>query len=94
MRAAAVREGVSIGVTDSYRSYGAQVGLAGSKGLYSEGGLAARPGSSEHGWGLALDLDLSAGALRWLRANARDYGFVENTPREPWHWVFTAKPHS
>ena len=92
MRSAAARDGVHIGVTDSYRSYAAQVQVAGKKGLYSEGGLAARPGSSDHGWGLALDLDLSAGALRWMRVNARNYGFVEDTPREPWHWGFHARP--
>ena len=58
MTEAARRDGVSIGVTDSYRSYGEQVDLARRKGLYSQGGLAAKPGTSDHGWGLSLDLDL------------------------------------
>ena len=24
----------------------------------------------------------------WMRQHAKDYGFVENVPREPWHWEF------
>jgi hypothetical protein len=94
LQAAAGGDGIAIGVTDSYRSYEAQVDVARRKGLYVEGGLAARPGTSPHGWGLALDLDLDAEAQRWMRQNAHRYGFVENTPREPWHWVFTAQPRS
>jgi hypothetical protein len=85
---AARKDGVQIGVTDSYRSYGEQVDLARRKGLYSQGGLAAKPGTSDHGWGLALDLDLGGKAQAWMRKNAGDYGFRENVPREPWHWTF------
>jgi hypothetical protein len=80
--------GVDIGVTDSYRSYDAQVDVARRKGLYSQGGLAAKPGTSNHGWGLSLDLDLNNRAQSWMRANAGRYGFVEDTPREPWHWTY------
>ena len=89
LRAAARRDGVTIGVTDSYRSFDAQVDVARRKGLYSEGGLAAQPGTSQHGWGLAVDLDLDARAQAWMRANAGGFGFVEDTPREPWHWAYT-----
>jgi D-alanyl-D-alanine carboxypeptidase len=84
----AKRDGVTIGITDSYRSYDEQVDLARRKGLYSSGGLAAKPGTSEHGWGMAADLDLNAKALSWMRANAERYGFDENVPRESWHWAF------
>jgi hypothetical protein len=80
--------GVDIGVTDSYRSYDQQVDLARRKGLYAEGGLAATPGTSDHGWGLSLDLDLDPRAQAWMRANAGRHGFVEDVPREPWHWTF------
>jgi len=89
LHAAAARDGVEIGVTDSYRSYEAQVDLAARKGLYSEGGLAAKPGTSDHGWGRAVDLDLDSEAQAWMRANAGKYGFVEDTPREPWHWAYS-----
>lgn len=91
LQAAAAQEDVRIGVTDSYRSYAAQVKVAEEKGLYAQGGLAARPGTSDHGWGMALDLDLDARALTWMRANAPRYGFVEDTPREPWHWAFQSR---
>jgi len=84
-------QGVTIGITDSYRSYTEQVDVARRKGLYSQGGLAAKPGTSEHGWGMATDLDLNNKAQAWMRANGEKYGFVENTPREPWHWAYKPK---
>jgi hypothetical protein len=88
MAADAADAGVSIGVTDSYRSYESQVDLAARKGLYRHGGLAAVPGTSNHGWGLALDLDLDADGQAWMDQNAWRYGFVESVPREPWHWEY------
>ena len=88
MAAAAARDGVSLGVNDSYRSFEEQVALARSKGLYSQGGLAATPGTSQHGWGLAVDLDLGPKAQAWMRANGPRFGFHEDVPREPWHWTF------
>jgi D-alanyl-D-alanine carboxypeptidase len=91
LKSAAQRAGVSIGVTDSYRSYAQQVDVARRKGLHSQGGLAAKPGTSEHGWGKSLDLDLSASALRWMRSHGKEYGFTENVSREPWHWTFAAR---
>lgn len=84
----AAKDGVTIGITDSYRSYDAQVDVAERKGLYTEGGLAAQPGTSPHGWGIAADLDVDAAGQAWLRAHGGSYGFVEDTPREPWHWVY------
>lgn len=88
MRAAAAAEGIDIGVTDSYRTYEQQVDLAARKGLYKNGGLAAVPGTSKHGWGMAVDIDVDPAGLAWMRANAERFGFVENVPREPWHWEF------
>jgi hypothetical protein len=53
----------------------------------------ARPGTSMHERGLAIDV-MSSGrlitsradpAFRWLQANAARYGFF-NLPSEPWHW--------
>lgn len=86
--AAAAAEGVTISITDSYRGYEAQVELVTVKGLYSQGGLAAAPGTSDHGWGTAVDLALDGDALAWIRANGATYGFVEDVPRESWHWHF------
>jgi LAS superfamily LD-carboxypeptidase LdcB len=52
----------------------------------------ARPGSSMHEQGLAVDFTqggstLSRGSpgFQWLKANAAGYGFY-NLPSEPWHW--------
>jgi D-alanyl-D-alanine carboxypeptidase len=91
MVADAKRDGVKIGITDSYRSYTEQVDVARRKGLYSQGGLAAKPGTSDHGWGMAVDLDLNNKAQAWMRANGEKYGFEEDTPREPWHWGYKVK---
>jgi LAS superfamily LD-carboxypeptidase LdcB len=92
MMSDAQKDGVKIGITDSYRPYTEQVDLARRKGLYSQGGLAAKPGTSEHGWGMAADLDLNAQALSWVRQNADKYGFYNTASRESWHWGF--KPES
>lgn len=95
MRDAARRDGVNIRLTDSYRSYAAQVDVARRKGIYGVRqpngrlGLAARPGTSNHGLGRAVDVNLEAspGASAWLRRNASRFGF-HTIPREPWHWEF------
>jgi hypothetical protein len=89
---AAKQDGVSWSITDSYRPYAAQVKVAQEKGLYSQGGLAARPGTSNHGWGTALDLGGGANSRGtkqndWLMANAGRFGF-STIPREPWHWEY------
>lgn len=88
LSAAAARDGVTIGITDSYRSYDSQVDLAERKGLYKNGGLAAVPGTSDHGWGRSLDLKLDSNALAWMRENGAAYGFREDVPRESWHWTY------
>ena len=88
MAAAARRDGVVLSVSDSYRSLEQQESIVETHGHYSEGGYAAEPGTSPHGWGLAVDLDVDARTLRWMRNNAAKYGFVEDVAREPWHWTF------
>lgn len=86
---AARADGIDLTITDSYRTFDQQVDLVQRKGLYSNGGYAATPGLSNHGWGLAVDADVSAPqTLDWMRANAHRFGFVEAAPREPWHWEF------
>jgi len=85
---AAARDGVDIGIISSYRTLAEQEHLVRTKGLYSEGGLAAAPGTSNHGWGLAVDVDVDATGQAWLRANAGRFGFAEDVPREPWHWTY------
>jgi peptidoglycan hydrolase CwlO-like protein len=56
----------------------------------------ARPGSSLHERGLAIDFthggriisSRSSAAFQWLAANASRYGLY-NLPSEPWHWSTT-----
>ncbi len=94
MRDAARRDGVNLRLTDSYRSYDAQVDVARRKGIYGVRqpngrlGLAARPGTSNHGLGRAVDINVNdSRTLRWLQNNASRFGF-RTIPREPWHWEY------
>ncbi len=88
MYADAARDGVNLIVIDAYRPLADQHRLADELGLYKEGGWAAVPGTSQHGWGRAVDLTLDDAALAWMREHASKYGFVETVPREPWHWEY------
>jgi hypothetical protein len=52
----------------------------------------ARPGTSNHERGLAIDFTCDGGSIRrgsacfrWLSANAPAFG-LRNLPSEPWHW--------
>ena len=88
--------GYPIPITDSYRPYAAQV-PAGTKPH-----LAAIPGTSNHGWGLAVDLDdpIAGGdspEYVWLRLHGPDYGWdnpswaqLGGAKPEPWHFEFFA----
>ena len=88
MAAAAADDGVTLTVSDSYRSIAAQTRTAGDVGLYRDGGLAAVPGTSTHGWGLSVDIETDPKITRWLRANADRFGFAEDVAREPWHYTY------
>nr|WP_242422325.1 M15 family metallopeptidase [Nocardiopsis sp. TSRI0078] len=81
-------------VADSYRPYHEQVYLF-QKMLP---GMAATPGSSRHGLGVAVDLCGGVNRLgtpehEWMLANAPGHGW--DNPAwarggfEPWHWEFT-----
>jgi len=87
---AAKADGIEWDITDSYRPLEVQERLVKQKGLYSEGGLAAAPGTSNHGWGSAVDLTVKKGTkeFRWLKRNAKKFGF-STISREPWHWEHT-----
>lgn len=53
------------------------------------GNLAAVPGTSNHGWAVAVDFTgLTTRALAWLRANAGEYGFLNDVPSENWHYTY------
>jgi hypothetical protein len=52
---------------------------------------AACPGQSNHGLGLAVDIDdvKLGGRLAWLEANAKTFGFAWELVNEPWHICYT-----
>ncbi|MHA7135493.1 M15 family metallopeptidase [Oerskovia turbata] len=93
----AERFGRPLPMTDTYRSYAQQVSTRAAKP-----GLAAVPGTSNHGWGLAIDLDAPASSpgsaqYKWLRANAPLYGWDNpswarpgGSKPEPWHFEYSA----
>ena len=91
MRDAAKDAGVRLAISYSYRNYETQEH---KYDLYKNhgGNLAAKPGTSNHGWGLALDLKIdesSDPAFVWLKGNAREFGFFnDDAPSEPWHWDY------
>ncbi|GLY31865.1 hypothetical protein Kisp02_52300 [Kineosporia sp. NBRC 101731] len=87
--------GTPICVTDSYRDYATQVRLYATKPQ-----LAARPGTSNHGWGTATDLcggiqSFGTPEHEWLFVNAPVFGWFHpawaqpgGSRPEPWHWEF------
>jgi LAS superfamily LD-carboxypeptidase LdcB len=92
-----LRFGADLCLTDGYRSYGEQVAVRRQKP-----GLAAVPGTSQHGWGLAVDVCGLTGyggdVYPWLRENAPAFGWDNpdwardggSGPNEPWHWEYVA----
>ena len=91
--------GQNIGITDGYRSYDEQVQCR-----LEKGSLCANPGTSNHGWGKAVDIGGCCGintgagpAFDWLTANAGRYGWnhpawaqAGGSKPEPWHWEYGA----
>ncbi len=86
--------GENIAIDLSYRSYEDQVR---AKKLF--GGLAATPGTSNHGLGLAIDTwewkayDFGSARYEWLVAHGPDYGWVcpaatEKGNPEYWHFEY------
>ncbi|MCU1431229.1 MAG: hypothetical protein JWP95_334 [Actinotalea sp.] len=90
--------GTNLDISGSYRDYAAQVATKASRG-----GLAAAPGTSNHGRALAVDFGGFGGVgqfnlptYRWMKANGPDFGWYHPPymepggagPAEPWHWEF------
>lgn len=80
-------------LTDTYRTLDAQVSVAGRKP-----GLAAKPGTSLHGMGLAIDFgggaaQASGPLYDWLVKHGHEYGWenpdwAKSSKYEPWHWEY------
>ena len=89
--------GSALCVADAYRSFSEQVAIK-----LERPGLAATPGTSQHGLGLAVDLcggvqDFGAPAHLWMQQNAPLYGWFHpawaepsGVLPEPWHWEFAS----
>jgi Transglycosylase SLT domain/D-alanyl-D-alanine carboxypeptidase len=84
--------GTDLPISAAYRDYATQVVLKAQKGR-----IAATPGTSNHGWGLAVDFGHVDFA--WLAANAAAYGWQHPSWARPggalpeaWHWEFVGTP--
>ncbi len=113
----ALSEGIDIGVWSPYRSYATQKmlydkqvqkqinnGVPKDEAPDKAATIVARPGTSEHNTGLALDINCAnhsfeqTKAYAWLKENAENYGFVmrysaekqsiTGVIHESWHWRF------
>ena len=97
MVAAAKQDGVNITVSQGYRKLGTpDEGCGGGftqwcawkKYKAGTGNLAAKPGTSNHGWGSAIDVEncrSGSKVHKWLVANSKTYGFYP-LASESWHW--------
>ncbi|MFQ1000335.1 NlpC/P60 family protein [Modestobacter sp. SSW1-42] len=87
--------GTPLCITDSYRSLAAQVDAHARKPR-----ITAVPGTSNHGWGLAVDLCgginvFGTAQTAWMQLNAGHFGWVHpdwararGQNPEPWHWEY------
>ncbi|WP_456845333.1 M15 family metallopeptidase [Cellulomonas sp. P5_C6] len=93
-QAFAARFGGDLCLASGYRTLAEQRAVKAQKG-----GLAAAPGKSNHGWGLAVDLcqDQTSGVKwRWITENGPTYGWQNpawaqpggSGPHEKWHWEY------
>ncbi len=92
------RFGTDLQVQSSYRDYDSQVATK-----HVRGDLAAEPGTSNHGRGLAVDLggtgsvgQFDSPKYLWLKQHAGELGWHHppsmepggSGPQEPWHWEY------
>ncbi|GEP71043.1 M15 family metallopeptidase [Cellulomonas soli] len=89
------RFGADMCLSSGYRTLAEQRAVKAAKGS-----LAAAPGKSNHGWGLAVDLcgsETTGAKWTWLNENAAIYGWENpdwakpggSGPYERWHWEYT-----
>ena len=94
MRAAAYSESVQLTAGSGFRWMSEQMGLWLKKvaGLYAP--AVAKPGTSNHQQGRAIDVvGLTPGspAFKWMLVNAGKYGYSWDEGKsvnEPWHWRY------
>jgi hypothetical protein len=96
MLAAARRDGVRLLPAECYRDYAGQVA---AREMWCQRGachMAAVPGTSNHGWGKAVDfagMTFDSASYHWLKAHASWFGWNHpgvmepgGSVPEPWHW--------
>jgi hypothetical protein len=103
LRSAAAASGVAIKIASGFRTLARQnyFWRCYQTKSCNGGNLAARPGSSNHGRGIALDLNTNCGKQSGSRPNCggsrvyqflankgQSFGFVRTVQSEPWHWEF------
>lgn len=120
---AALEDNITLISVSSYRTYAYQNTLHNNRiqrcineGLSEEEAkrvaatIVAKPGTSEHHLGLAVDINEveerfdKTDAFKWLQKNAADYGFVMRYPKdkqnitkiiyEPWHYRYVGVEHA
>ena len=95
------RWGTDMIITDHYRPYDVQVSLKARYNAQGKGHLAATPGKSNHGWGMAVDMGNAVGGgfrteqYQWMMENAPQYGWINpswaregSKKAEYWHWEY------
>ena len=123
MLAAAAQDNINLYVISAYRSFESQTRLYSNKvqeyknyghdaetaAVYAARWV-ARPGTSEHGIGLAVDLNSleesfeNTAEFAWLQEHCADYGFILRYPKEqvditkvnyePWHYRYVGSNHA
>ncbi|CAF0776769.1 unnamed protein product [Rotaria sp. Silwood1] len=103
MATAAKQAGVTITIASGFRTVARQEYFWNcyQTKACNNGNLAARPGTSNHGRGVALDLNTNCGTqsgakpncggskvYQWLKNNGHKYGFKRTVQSEPWHWEY------
>jgi len=103
MASSAKAAGVKITIASGFRTYARQEYFWNcyQTKKCNNGNLAAKPGSSNHGKGIALDLNTDCGGqtgakpncggsavYQWLYNNGHKFGFIRTVQTEPWHWEF------
>ncbi len=123
MVAAAKKDGVSLVACSIYRQYSSQErnynnrvtklineGMSREEAEAKAATVIARPGTSEHQTGMAVDFNPCTEAFesstqyKWLSKNAEDYGFVQRYKAkkssitgiidEPWHYRYVGVEHA
>ncbi len=103
MAVAAEKAGITITIASGFRTVPRQQYFWDCyiKKSCNNGNQAAKPGTSNHGRGTALDLNTNCGkqtkakpdcggskVYQWLKNNADKYGFKRTVQSEPWHWEY------